>query len=343
MFHAVLTTVKYVAAGGGIFLIKSIGVFFLYASLRYLIIKRKVSPHIFQPRSTYEKVLRSSLIMIGVLMLSLVTIGVLVDLMDNSPAPRDVIHNSRTLMEIDRDMFGVYPTIWLHRADNPLKAYLDLASPMIVGSYAQLGILISFLLFGALAFDQKLLFRLLVAFVLSVLVSLPLWIAYPAVSPNEAFFANRVHADIPIFVAEEMESFAPNPYMSRVIKNIGINSDTGEGTYYAISTMPSMHITWAIFVLYYGVLLYRRSALYLVPYFIINAFSTVFLLQHYTIDIAAGMVVGMLIIVFVERATMKTPALLIPVGEALHDDLKYTLSILTRCGVSIGVLRKKSL
>lgn len=340
MQNLTITAVKYVASGGGIFLIKFTFLFFLYVTVRYLIMKRKKSSHLAPNESGHEKIFRASLLLIGALMSALFFLGIVVDAVNHSPAPVDVIRNSQALMEIDRDIFGVHPTIWLHQSGNPFKYDLDLASPYIINIYGELGMLISLLLLLALVFDPHLLFRVSVVFALSVFASVPFWVAFPALTPNETFLSNKLHAEVAPSLQHELASFAPNPLMSQIFTSIAENRDTGKDGYYGITTIPSMHITWSVFVLYYGILLYRKFAIYLVPYFILTVFSTIFLLQHFTLDIIAGIIVGVVLIFLVERTKGKTPEMVIVVGKSMRSDLDHCLSGLKRYFSRMLVVQK---
>lgn len=320
---AIEVAVKYVAAGGGIFLMNTIFLYFLYVTVRHIVHHKKNKSITHAERKELEEILRASLIMIIVLMSGLLVLGVATNLIDNSPAPRDVIQNSQTLMRIDYEIFSVYPTIWLHEAQNQFALFLNEIAPFIVRSYAHLGALISILLLSALAYKPAIFFRVVIVFSLSVFASLPFWVAFPAVTPNEAFFSNKIQAEIPQAVAVELKNFSPSPYMDGIFRQIADGRNTGIDGYYGITTIPSMHITWSVFVLFYGILLYKKFAYYLVPYFILNAFSTVYLLQHFTLDIVAGLIMGGVLVLLVESSKSKTPRMVLLASKSLRMDIDY--------------------
>lgn len=326
MEQIMTTSLRYVAAGGGGFFIGLIFLLFVYVTVRYLVIKIKRSPHVHEIGSEYEKIFRSSLILLVIFIVAFIPIGAILDLINHASAPIDVTKASLDLMQVDHDMFGVYPNIWLHQSTTPQKHFLDMLYPTMKNAYNTLGLMISLLIIFSLALNPKILCQALVAFLLSFFASIPFWIASPAVTPNETFYSNKINAELPAPIIHDMETFSPTTQMVWGFQYLAEHRKTGEDGYYGITTNPSMHITWSVFVLYYGILLYRKFAIYLVPYFIVNAFSTVYLLQHFVIDVITGIAMGIFLILLIERATVKTPHMVTVVGKALHSDAIFCTS-----------------
>ena len=269
----------------------------------------------------HEKILQSSLLLITIFIVAFFPIGLILNWINHSPAPTDVVRASLSLMQVDHDMFGVYPNIWIHQSANPFRSILDDSFMIMVNAYGALGLMISLLLIFSLALNPKILLRALVVFLLSFFASIPFWLGSPAVTPNETFYSNKIDAELPAPILREMETFVPTPQMAQSLQLMGESRGTGKNGYYGITTNPSMHITWSVFVLYYGILLYRRSAIFLIPYFIVNAFSTVYLLQHFAIDVMTGIAMGVFLIILAGFATVKTPRMVIITGEALRGDM----------------------
>jgi len=66
------------------------------------------------------------------------------------------------------------------------------------------------------------------------------------------------------------------------------------------STMPSGHVVWGIFLVYFSYRVHRRLVLFTVPLVLFSTLGTILFAQHYVVDIFAGIGVGMLSI-FIAR------------------------------------------
>lgn len=60
------------------------------------------------------------------------------------------------------------------------------------------------------------------------------------------------------------------------------------------------------------------------------AFSTIYLLQHFTLDVVMGIMMGVFLIFIVEKGKVKTPAVLLTVGNSMKSDVNYGVMSLSR-------------
>jgi membrane-associated phospholipid phosphatase len=78
---------------------------------------------------------------------------------------------------------------------------------------------------------------------------------------------------------------------------------------YFITSFPSPHVAWGVLIVWFGIELYRRSAVLLVPWGLLNCIGAVFLLQHYAVDAVAGIVVAVAAVFLVRGLVLWESAL----------------------------------
>lgn len=325
--NSVVRLVEYVAAGGGEFIIVLIFGLFAFFTLRYLFCSAFFRATAADHRQAARD-LRSGALLVGALLFGLSVVGFAVYTINTTQSEERIIVASVSVMELDHAIFGVYPPLWLHRADNPFYHLLARNAGMIAGSYGQLGILLSAALLLFLFFRPDLFLRMSLALVLTAALGVPFWISIPALTPHEAFIANKPAMEIPEPIREELRMFAPPAEIGDILEWIAAYRRSGSGGYWGVTTIPSMHIAWATLLLCYGILLWRPLALFLVPYFIVNAFSTVYLAQHYAVDVIAGILTAAIGIFILRRFPPAIPAELADTSAALHRDASAALALL---------------
>lgn len=104
-------------------------------------------------------------------------------------------------------------------------------------------------------------------------------------------------------------------------------SKNGKENFFPLTTMPSMHIAWSLLIFYFGFKICKKSLLFLIPYFILNFISTMYMLQHYTIDVFVGFIVGVVSILLANFIAKKqTPQFITNVTASIKQDLKNLFS-----------------
>ena len=77
-------------------------------------------------------------------------------------------------MQIDKSLFGIYIPFWFQNANNPLKIFFDETAPIFIGCYTMLALFLSALFCILLAKNADYFYKMLIAFSLTILISLPL-------------------------------------------------------------------------------------------------------------------------------------------------------------------------
>ena len=219
-----------------------------------------------------------------------------------------IVFFSQAFLQIDKMVFGTYVPFWFQSSSNNIKFLFDALSLPIIIVYGSLAFLLGILLFLLFVFKPRYFYKAIMSFFIMFLIGLPLWFFFPAVSPHDAYIDNVLYVPAPQYLQATLSEYHPNPHLQLYLTSVSALSGEGEEQFFAITTMPSMHIAWASLILFFGIILWRPLAFVLVPYFLLNAIATVYLLQHYAVDIPAGIIVGIISIwVAFIIAKRKTP------------------------------------
>ncbi len=219
-----------------------------------------------------------------------------------------IVFFSQAFLQIDKMVFGVYVPFWFHDSSNGLKPFFDNFSLLIIIIYRSLPFLLGILFSLLFVIKPQYFYKAFLSFVIMFLIGLPLWFFFPAVSPFDAYIYDVFEAPLPQYLQPALSGYDPNVHLESFLRSIKDLNQESRAQFFAVTTMPSMHIAWAVLILFFGAALWRPLLVFLVPYFLINAFATVYLLQHYTIDIPAGLIVAIIsIYLAIMIAKVKTP------------------------------------
>lgn len=190
----------------------------------------------------------------------------------------------------DKKLTSVYPFITWSGESFP-SWFINL----VIYSFGALGFLI-FLLGSYLLHYRRRLFReFAAAFGFSLLISLPLWYAIPILSPHDRFIDNVYNLPTPPEISQEVASFHPIPEISEFLKTVRESKTKNLSGVYPTSTFPSAHVEWATLITLYAFRTKKRAVF--IPILLIATLSTLgtfLLLQHYFVDIPAGIFVAVL-------------------------------------------------
>ncbi len=190
------------------------------------------------------------------------------------------------LMRIDKLLLGQYPFIWLQTANNFFKIF----DKIILISFNSIGLSMSIALFiFYLSKNRKFLSWYVMSIPLACIISLPFWFAFPANSPQNAFLSNVYNKKINAGVKESLDRYQPTSSVSYFQSKVGEMQRKRP----PISTMPSMHVAWAIIIAFLTFKLNKKLAFLFFPWAIFSAVGTVYLAQHYFIDIIAAVPVAL--------------------------------------------------
>lgn len=198
---------------------------------------------------------------------------------------------SAWLMDADRAVFGLYPTLWFQSTTNAFKSFFDTTAPIFFFTYNFILPMITITLLLFLFCDGRRLKVFLLSFVLSTYCAMPIWFFLPAVTPNDAF----INKDAKVVVMQNDDvkralfHYSPNSKLTDIFITFGNKSAIP-----SITTFPSMHVAWGflIAILLFGWRWY--VGLFEFLWEGVNILATVYTMQHYALDALAGICVALL-------------------------------------------------
>lgn len=121
---------------------------------------------------------------------------------------------------------------------------------------------------------------------------LPLWLMFPALSPQDRFIDNVYRLDVPVSIGEELSLYVPDVQVKQFLTEIRADKEESSSPFMPTSTMPSAHIVWIILIGYY---LFKTRIIFgflSLPLLLLSGFGTVFLAQHYFVDVIGGIFIA---------------------------------------------------
>lgn len=201
---------------------------------------------------------------------------------------------SHALFFTDFFIFKAYPANALNIffASHAFVGYVCLISYMI------LSFVVSATLIILICSNTKSFRRFLMCFLITGYIGLIFWYFIPATSPRGYIDINITQSSIQA-LAPYKATLAPvtTPFIIQTDK-LWIDP---ANTSFNVSTFPSMHATWATLVLLSLVVLYRRSAIILIPWCIALCIGAIAIYEHYFVDIVAGLLLGSLTFAAITR------------------------------------------
>lgn len=331
-------TISYYMLSGGIqFLLGFLLPLFIYVLAKPLFLLG--SHFIGKTPNAWKKaknIARAGVKLFAILLLFFLIAGALVQKITHTRDPAKIAQINDFYMRSDKAIFGEYLPFWLQSRESPQKTFFDKATAPIVWAYGYLALAMGLFCLFTLFLNPKALSRITAAFMLSMAISLPFWFLFPALSPEEAYKKNVLGARLPTDLEDSLTSYSPNEKLAALLAYFEKRGESGRDHYYAVTTMPSMHIAWATIMLYFGFLLLPASLLFLIPYYLLNMAGTVLLLQHYAVDIFGGIAVAAIAIYFSKKISQLFSSTTL---EILHESIKEDL---TNLRIFLGTLVKFS-
>lgn len=202
------------------------------------------------------------------------------------------------LMDLDFYLTGTHPYFYLVSLSFPGWFY-----QIVVFSFKELS-LIAIIAAIYIFIKNKLTFQEFSAsFCLALFLMLPLWLIFPALSPQDRFIDNVYQLPVSPVIAKELKTYNPNHYIQQFLIETRERKEAGKNPYLPTSTMPSAHVAWAILVGYYLFRAKVAAGFIFTPLLVLSVLGTVFLAQHYFIDIVAGTIVSLLAIIIISFLT----------------------------------------
>jgi len=201
------------------------------------------------------------------------------------------------LMDLDNKLFGFYPFLGsYYQIDILLKLI-----PFFIISYLALGFMMGLIwVILYLSKNKELFYKYVIAMTLAVMIGLPIWMSYPANSPrhlNNIYNPQRIIRDYNSVDIAVKEIVTNNKFDYRILnfqEDIGIGRDD----VIPISTIPSMHVVWALLILYYLYKISKRTIFFTLPWNFFSTVGAVYLGQHYFMDVVIAFPVAIIAIYF---------------------------------------------
>jgi|GEM_PF-2277498 len=305
------STAHFLFFGAGFF---ELSFFFLYV---YLIVKVAARFKIFleehyldKKQKKYSTSIQRKKLIKSTLFLSTIfivpTVSMLAGLIQISVVDaRQVATSSNFLMHLDRTLFGVYVPFWLQQlSGNRVVDFL------LYWSYMSLATVTSIIFIAAFLKDINLLRKLVVSFFLVVMIALPSWYIFPAVTPFEMYRNKVVTSNIPPTFVKTIDPYLKMTSVRVAALDDGIiGSAMGshpEDGHFHVSTFPSMHIAWGTLALYFSFLISVPLGVLLTPWFFFNTLGSLYTLEHYGVDVIAGFLVAVTAIIITNYFFSKT-------------------------------------
>ncbi len=196
------------------------------------------------------------------------------------------------ILDIEVSMFGFLPEYHIQN----IPAFFE---RVIVYSYGYLT-LIGSLIFIACVILKKdfLLKRFLVSCYFASAVSIPFWFFVPILPPTVYIDHGIANQEVRLEGVDNTYDYSD--FLSGKIQKYNEMWISGDSSFYAVSSFPSLHAALGIIFSFYFVILLPSIRLVTYIWLVGNTIGTYYLLQHFLLDTVFGVVVGACVVVLVE-------------------------------------------
>lgn len=208
----------------------------------------------------------------------------------NAWCPTDrIIWASNMCAKWDRQLFGINLPFWFQDKNNSLRWIFDFLSETLIYSYDMIILVFSITLLFSLMLNFSTFLKYIFTFTIIVALSLPIWYLIPALTPMDMYRDNLLAYSPSLDIQNSLNNYQPNEKLMNFFHEL--RKLSGKSSF-GVSTFPSMHIGWSIVILYFCFKIWRPLLFFIVPYTLLNGLATVFTLQHYGVDVLAGIIVA---------------------------------------------------
>ena len=197
----------------------------------------------------------------------------------------------------DKAIFNANPGVWL------IKIFSGtFIEETLLWVYINIFWVFTFMVLISFFFNRKAFRKFMLSFFISWIIALPLWLLFPALSPDLMFRLDQLHA-----AGSEnykaFNNFNPSTQLKEKLKHeetvYTVNQDPGNNSL-PISTFPSMHAAWGTLIAYSGILICPLLGIILIPLSILNDISAVYILEHFSVDVFLGIIIAIISIIITE-------------------------------------------
>lgn len=209
-----------------------------------------------------------------------------------SASVQSVIFWSNSFMEADRILFHIYPFFWLHHTLPPILGSLSTIA------YDYTAIVVAYWSVFLLFYKKGIHFNSFITKILiAVVICVPLWIIFPASMPGQMYIDNIFHQTISDDIKVSLAKTSTSPTILRKIVSYDHSWTDLSGERLITSNFPSMHTIWIILLIYSVAQIIEKRIFTIITIIFGLAVITgaVYLLQHYVVDILAGLMIGIVV------------------------------------------------
>ncbi|MFH1145694.1 MAG: phosphatase PAP2 family protein [bacterium] len=190
------------------------------------------------------------------------------------------------LMRWDKLLTGFYPFIVL--ANIPYPSWFIEAVRISFNQLASLLIVVVFYLYYI---RRDIFYELVATFFISAIIGFALWTLVPALSPHDRYIDNVYQLPISVEIKNALTTYHPDQTINEFLHHMREQKERLVEVL-PTSTMPSAHVMWAVFIVYYLYKANWKLGVAASPIAILSSYGTVTLAQHYFMDIPAGIIVA---------------------------------------------------
>ena len=179
---------------------------------------------------------------------------------------------NQEFFNLEKNIFGELPFLWLHSQNNFFAPLLRMIAPAIIWCFQSLSLMMGISIFVFyIIFSREDFYKYIFAIFISSMIALLFCYFFPINSPNNYYLSTN----------PEIADYNPPESVLELQKQI--HNEQKENT--PVSTFPSMHTTWAIFIVYYLYRNYKKTIWLTGPWLLLLILGTTYLAQHYFVDI----------------------------------------------------------
>jgi hypothetical protein len=193
------------------------------------------------------------------------------------------------LLDLDHAIFGQFTAFSVGAYAPPTILNLSVA---VYLHYSTLHVVVFFL---SLLHSPGAFRRFYSSFALWILLAVPMWLLFPAISPDEMFRQNILGVDVAMLypnLPSVISTAVETPYVRSAVAEMStIWSNAGNNTF-AISTFPSFHVGGTTLLV---IALYRlnwRTSFFSGPFLLFTCVGALMTHQHYAIDFLPAILLG---------------------------------------------------
>jgi len=150
---------------------------------------------------------------------------------------------------------------------------------------------------------EEILRELVASFCFCMILMVPAWFLFPALSPQDRFVDNIYHLPETAMIAAAVSQYHPVAPIADFLTSV--RAEKSGLADLPTSTLPSAHAAWAVLVGYYLFRARRWLGWIALPILIASTAGTVILAQHYVFDVPVGILIAAFAIFLVSTVAKK--------------------------------------